>query len=166
MLGNVSLSRKQERFLQALVLAESIVGAAKSVGVAEQTAHRWLKDTLVQAELERLRTLAREAEEREIARIMTTEYAAIHNRVKALNRVAHEAEKPYTNPDTGKVSQLWNSPDHLREWRGLLDDIAKETGGRKPKKEEPPDDTQGMADSLLNKMLAFQQKKLHERPES
>lgn len=161
---NATLLRKQERFLQALVLGESITDAAKTAKISRSQAHRWLNDPLVQAELERLRTAAREAEEREIERIMTTGYAAVHERVKSLNHIAHEAEKPYTDPDTGRVYQLWNSPDHLHEWRGLLDDIAKETGGRikQVAKEVRDSESVGEADSLFNKLAAFKQKKQHE----
>jgi hypothetical protein len=161
MSGNVSLLRKQERFLQALVLGASIVGAAKQADIAERTGHRWLNDPLVQAELERLRTATRAVEEREIATIMTTGYAAVHARVQALDRVAHETEKPYVDELTGKTYQLWSNPERLREWRGLLDDIASETGGRmKTTKKELSGglDVTGSRDDLFNKLKAFADK--------
>lgn len=161
MLQNVSLSRKQERFIQMLVLGESIVDAAKLVGITNQTGHRWLNDPLVQAELERLRTATSTAEEDEIKRIMTTGYAAVHERVKSLDRVARETEKPYLDELTGKTYQLWSNPERLKEWRGLLDDIASETGGRiKTTKKEFSGglDITGARDELFNKLKAFADK--------
>lgn len=165
MLRNVSLSRKQERFLQSLVLGASIVGAAKQAGVTEQTGHRWLNDALVQTELERLRTAAREAEEREIERIMTTGYAAVHERVKGLDATARLIEKSWHDPDGKEIVYQWLTPDKVREWRGCLDDIAAETGGRvkQVKQENTNPDIVGAADSLFNKLAAFQQKKQHDQ---
>jgi hypothetical protein len=163
MLQNVTLSRKQERFLQALTLGESVTDAARAAKVSRVQGHRWLNDPLVQAELERLRTATREAEEREITRIMTTGYAQIHERVKSLNYVAHETEKPYVDEETGKTYQLWSNPDRLHEWRGLLDDIASETGGRvKSSKKEISGDLSvidGSRDDLFNKLKAFADKR-------
>lgn len=164
--GNVSLSRKQERFLQALVLGASIVGAAKQTGIAERTGHRWLADSLVQAELERLRTAAREAEEREIERIMTTGYAAVHERVKGLDAMARLLEKSWYDPERSeKIVFQWLTPDKVREWRGCLDDIARELGERvkQVKQENTNPDIVGAADSLFNKLAAFQQKKQHDQ---
>ncbi len=126
--GNTA--RKQEKFLQCLLLGKSIVDAAKDAGIAERTAHRWLGDPDFQ---EQHRTRAEalvKAEQAEIERIMTTGYAAVHERVKALDKMARELEKPYTSQDTGRTYELRNSPEHVREWRGCLDDISKETGGR------------------------------------
>ena len=76
----------------------------------------------------------REVEEAEIDRIMHEGYAATYKRVQALDRVAREMEKPYVN-DQGKTRQLHYNPERLREWRGILDDIAQETGGRVKKSE-------------------------------
>ena len=166
MLGNVSLSRKQERFLQSLVLGESIVGAAKQAGVTAQTGHRWLADPLVQVELERLRTVAREAEEREIERIMTTGYAAVHERVKGLDATARLLEASWHDPEQkDKIVFQWLTPDKVREWRGCLEDIAAETGGRvkQIKQENTNPDIVGAADSFFNKLAAFQQKKQHDQ---
>lgn len=134
MAGNGNLPRNQEKFLAGLLLGKSIVDAAKASGIAERTAHRYVKDEAFQAERTRRETALREAEEAEIQRILTTGYAAVHERVKALDHQAREMEKPYTG-ETGKVYHLRNSPEHMREWRGLLDDIAKETGGRVKKQE-------------------------------
>lgn len=44
MLGNVSLTPKQGKFLNALLEGKTIVLAAQETGVTEQTAHRWLRD--------------------------------------------------------------------------------------------------------------------------
>ncbi len=43
-----SLTPKQEQFIAALVAGNSIVVAAKAVGIGEKTAHRWLKQPLFQ----------------------------------------------------------------------------------------------------------------------
>jgi hypothetical protein len=48
MLGNVSISPKQERLIEALLSGKTIVDAADACGIAEQTAHRWLKDATFQ----------------------------------------------------------------------------------------------------------------------
>lgn len=127
----MALKRTQERFLQALLLGATIVDAAKEAGVSERTGGRWLaEDTEFQVERARREKDLAEAEEAEIKRILTTGYAAVHERVKALDHMARELEKSYEHPDTGHVYQLRNSPEHVREWRGILDDIAKELGQR------------------------------------
>lgn len=124
------ISRKQERFLSQLLIGQSIADAARQSDTALRTAHRWLNNPAFVAERERRETAIREAEEAEITRIMTTGYAATHERVKALDYQAREMEKPYVSQETGNEYHLRNSPEHMKEWRGLLDDIAKETGGR------------------------------------
>jgi phage terminase small subunit len=43
------LSVKQEQFIAALIAGNSIVVSAKAVGIAEKTAHAWLKKPHVQA---------------------------------------------------------------------------------------------------------------------
>src|SRR5258708_35253969 len=90
--SDVSLSRKQEKLLQELLLGKSIVAAAKQAGIAEQTAHRWLKLPHIQAERERLETELKTAEEQEITRILTTGYALMHKRVEALGKLAFKLE--------------------------------------------------------------------------
>ncbi len=147
----MSITRKQTQFLQGLLLGQTIVAAAAAAGVTFQTAHRWLKLSEVIAERERLETELRQAEEAEIQRIMTTGYAAIHERVKALDHQAREMEQPYVS-ETGKEYFLRNSPDHMREWRGLLDDIAKETGGRVKRQEI---EHSGMIDLLNSEHAAL-----------
>lgn len=64
------------------------------------------------------------------ADILDIEYAQKYERVKALDQQAHETEEPYLDSETGKTYHLCSNPERLREWRGLLDDIAKETNGR------------------------------------
>jgi len=49
MLGNVSLSPKQSKLLSLLLDGQSIVAAAKAVGITQQTAHRWRKEPAFQA---------------------------------------------------------------------------------------------------------------------
>ena len=134
MLENVRLSRKQNILLQALLIGSSIVDAAKVAGVTDQTAHRWLKDPTFKAEKARREAELQQAEQAEIERILTSGYAAIHNRVQSLDKLAREMEAEYTSVK-GKKYGLRNSPDHIREWRGLLDDIAKELGQRVKKTE-------------------------------
>jgi phage terminase small subunit len=48
MSANVSLTPKQERFIDALLEGLTIVAAAEKCGVAEKTAHRWLKQANIQ----------------------------------------------------------------------------------------------------------------------
>lgn len=159
---NVTLSRKQERFLQALILGTSVTDAAETAKVSRGQGHRWLNDPIVQAELERLRTATREAEEREIERIMTTGYAAVHERVKALDSTARLIEASWHDPLKPEVMMYqWLTPDKIREWRGCLDDIASETGGRiKTTKKEVSGglDITGARDELFNKLKAFADK--------
>jgi len=45
---NVSLTPKQERVIGELLQGKTIVDSAKACGVAEQTVHRWLKDSTFQ----------------------------------------------------------------------------------------------------------------------
>jgi hypothetical protein len=45
---NSELSVKQEQFIAALIAGNSIVVAAKAVGIAERTAHNWLKQPAFQ----------------------------------------------------------------------------------------------------------------------
>jgi hypothetical protein len=130
MARNDKVSRKQRKLIQALSLGQSVASAAKANGIAERTAYRWLDLPHIQAERKRLEDELCQAEEAEITRIMTTGYAATHERVKALDYQAREMEKPYVSQETGNEYHLRNSPEHMKEWRGLLDDIAKETGGR------------------------------------
>ena len=134
MAGIGKLSRKQRKLIQSLSLGKSVAEAAKANDIAERTAYRWLDLPHVQAERQRLEDELRQAEEAEITLIMTTGYAAAHERVKALDYQAREMEKPYISPDSGNTYYLRNSPEHMKEWRGLLDDIAKETGGRQSAK--------------------------------
>jgi hypothetical protein len=42
------LSRKQESLIAALLTSSSVAQAAEQVGIAESTAHRWLKDVAFQ----------------------------------------------------------------------------------------------------------------------
>ena len=74
--------------------------------------------------------------EAEIQRALTEGYAAIHERVKALNKMARLIEQSYADPaDEQKTIFPWLTPDKIREWRGCLDDIAKELGHRVKKQE-------------------------------
>lgn len=129
MAENGGLSRNQERFLQALLLGQKVGEAATFAGVSERTATRWMQDSLLQSERTRREQELAEAEQAEIQRILTSGYAAVHNRVQALDQLARDLEKPYTSK-TGKVYRLADNPEKVREWRACLDDIAKELGQR------------------------------------
>lgn len=87
-------------------------------------------DAAIYAEQERNAAILRQLEQDEIERILTTDYAAKHERVKALARMAHTVEKSFIDEETQDVNFKFMSPDKLREWRGMLDDIAKELGDR------------------------------------
>jgi hypothetical protein len=136
MMVNDGFSRKQERFLQGLLLGKSIVESAKFAEISEPTATRWMRDPLIQAEKKRREDELAAQEQAEIQRILTTGYAAIHNRVKDLDRMAHLIEQSWHNTqEPEKIVWQWMTPDKLREWRGMLDDIAKELGQRVKKQE-------------------------------
>lgn len=135
---NVGLKPVQEKFIALFLQGMKIGEAAQQCGVTNATASRWLDNPGIQAEIERRQSAIREAaeqtEQAEIERILTTGYAAIHNRVQALGRMAdlieqswHEQVEP-GQPE--KIVWQWVTPDKLREWRGCLDDIAKELGQR------------------------------------
>lgn len=86
-------------------------------------------DAKLQAEQEERERVLREIEAAEIERIMTTGYAAVHERVKGLDEMARLIKKSWLN-DEGEIVYQWLSPDKVREYRGCLDDIAKELGQR------------------------------------
>lgn len=92
-------------------------------------------DAMLYAEKERRASILRQIEEQEIQRILTTDYATKHERIKALAKMAHTVEKSFIDADTQEVTYKFMTPDKLREWRGMLDDIAKELGDRTIKKE-------------------------------
>jgi len=140
MLKNVGLKPIQEKFIALFLQGMKIGEIAQQCDITEVTASRWLKNPVIQAEIERRQTAIREAaeqtEQAEIQRILTSGYAAIHNRVQDLDRMARLIEKSWQDPDDPeKIIFQWLSPDKLREWRGCLDDIAKELGQRIKKQE-------------------------------
>src|SRR5581483_8007794 len=91
---NARLSRKQVQLLQGLVLGQTLTATCAAIGINEKTGYRWLRLPLVQAERERLENEIRQTEEQEITRIMTTGYAAVHERVKALDYQARRWKSP------------------------------------------------------------------------
>ena len=137
MARNGTLSRKQQQLIQALALGQSIVAAAEAIGVSKRTAHRWLELPIVQSERTRLEDELRQAEEQEITRIMTTGYAAVHKRIEALSAMADLIKASFIDEDEGekKIKFAWVTPDKIREFRGCMDDIAKELGQRVKKTE-------------------------------
>lgn len=150
-------------------MGQSIVAAAKHAGINETTAHRWLKDPVIQAERTRREAALAEVEKAEIERIMTSGYAAVHHRIEALDRLARQMEEPYVNELNGRVYHLRNSPEHIREWRGLLSDIADELGQRiKQIKQDSKVSVEvtGAKDALFNKIAAHATKADDQRTES
>lgn len=93
-------------------------------------------DAMLQAEAEERAARLRELEAAEIERVMTSGYALLHNRVSGLDAMARLIEKSWLdeNAEAG-VNFKWLSPDKIREYRGCLDDIAKELGARTKKTE-------------------------------
>lgn len=69
-------------------------------------------------------------EQAEIERILKTGYARMEARVQALDTWAKHIETTMLDPNTKEINPKWMAPDKLREWRGMLDDIAKELGHR------------------------------------
>ena len=103
----------------------------------KKRAEQYDADQQSQAE-ERRRVIAA-IEQAEIERIMTSDYALIHKRIEGLNRTAQLVEASFLEKDkeTGeeKINFAWVTPDKIREYRGCLDDIAKELGQRVKKTE-------------------------------
>lgn len=158
MAGNGRISRKQERFLEQLLLGCSIVDAAASCDVAERTARRWVKGPVFCAARTAREEEIRAAEQAELDRILSSGYAVMERRVEALNKLARHMEEPYVQQETGKTYHLRNSPDHVREWRGLLDDIASELGQRVKKTKTEHSgalDVTGARDALFEKLEMF-----------
>lgn len=165
MAGNGRISRKQERFLDAVLLGRSIVDAAALCDVAERTARRWVADPVFVAARTAREDEIRAKERAELDRILTCGYAVMERRVEALNKLAKHLEEPYVQPETGKTYELRNSPDHVREWRGCLDDIAQELGQRVKKTKTEHSgalDVTGARDALFDKLEAFA--KAHSEP--
>lgn len=134
------LSPKQEQCLLLHLQGLTVVEIAERCQVNRVTASRWLNHPLVQAEIARrqnaMREAAEQAEQAEIQRILTSGYAAIHNRVQDLDRMARLIEQSWHDTEEpDKIIWQWLTPDKLREWRGMLDDIAKELGQRIKKQE-------------------------------
>ncbi len=94
-------------------------------------------DAHLQAEQEARAALLREIEAAEIERIMTTGYALKHKRIQGLAEMARQIKKSFREDgkETGAIIYQWLTPDKVREYRGCLDDIAKELGERVSKKE-------------------------------
>jgi hypothetical protein len=89
--GNERLSKtlqgRQERFLAALMASSSVSEAAKTVGIAESTARRWLGQPSVR---ESYRELRREAVEGAMASVQATTAAA----ALTLRRLLHPDMPP------------------------------------------------------------------------
>jgi hypothetical protein len=66
---NCSLSRKQSRFLRALLVGKKIVDASKDAGISERCAYYWLKDPVFVAERTRCEAELSRIEMEEITRL-------------------------------------------------------------------------------------------------
>lgn len=92
-------------------------------------------DAMLQAEAEERAKALRDLEAAEIEKIMTSGYALIHNRVQGLDQMARDIRESMIDPETKEINPKWVYPDKIREYRGCLDDIAKELGARVKKTE-------------------------------
>jgi len=92
-------------------------------------------DDYLEAERKKREAILFQLEQDEIERILTTGYAAMHERIKGLDRMAKVLEDSFIDPDTREVNYKFLNPDKVREYRGCLDDIAKELGARIKKAE-------------------------------
>lgn len=92
-----------------------------------------------QAQAEERRRVLLEIEQAEIERILTTGYALMHKRIEGLSKMAELVELSFLEKDKetneAKINFAWVTPDKIREYRGCLDDIAKELGHRIKKSE-------------------------------
>ncbi len=91
-------------------------------------------DTMLQAKAEENYQKLKEFEAAEIARIMSTGYALKHERIQGLDKMARLVETSFRD-EHGTMIFQWLTPDKIREYRGCLDDIAKELGDRVSRKE-------------------------------
>jgi hypothetical protein len=82
-----TLAARQERFLAALMASNSLAEAARTVGIAETTARRWLAQPPVR---EQYRALRREAVESTMAQVQASTAAA----AVTLRRLLHTDMPP------------------------------------------------------------------------
>jgi phage terminase small subunit len=88
MSGNVSLTPKQVQFIDALLGGMTIVAASEQCGIAEKTAHRWLKQADIQVVYE---------EERK--RLLNHSFTALQLKFdKAVKTLDRHMEAPKTIP--------------------------------------------------------------------
>lgn len=93
-------------------------------------------DANQQAQAEERRRALLELEQAEIERILTTGYALMHKRIEGLAEMADLIKKSFIDENAEeKINFAWVTPDKIREYRGCLDDIAKELGQRIKKNE-------------------------------
>jgi hypothetical protein len=97
-----------------------------------------LYDMHQQAEEQRRLEALIELEQAEKERILSEGYALMYKRVAGLGRMAEAIEKSFED-DQGKINYAWlaarGAADRLREYRGMLADIAAEIGDRVKKSE-------------------------------
>lgn len=117
----------------------------KSVSICNRwsSLHQWV--ARAQAYDQHLEDIAQEAKEAEIKRVLSEGYAQMHERVRELNAVAgkirgwvdeeakvwiEKREEITTENATIVKTELKFNQALFQEFRGFLDDLAKEVGGR------------------------------------
>lgn len=92
-------------------------------------------DDMLRKEQEENASKLRQIEQDEREKILTSGYALLHKRIEALDKMASIIEDTMRDDKKNIVAQ-WVTPDKVREYRGCLDDIAKELGERQKTKLE------------------------------
>lgn len=97
-----------------------------------------LYDQHQQAEEQRRLEALLELEQKEKERVLSEGYALMYKRVAGLARMAEAIEKSFQD-EQGQINYAWlaarGAADRLREYRGMLADIAAEIGDRVKKAE-------------------------------
>lgn len=62
--------------------------------------------------------------------IMSEGYALVYERIKALGDMAKTIDWSMRDPESKEYNAKWIDADKINQWRGVLDDIAKELGQR------------------------------------
>ena len=125
-------------------------------------------DTHLRTEEEAKANRLKQLEEEEEARLLSAGYARKARRIEQLTILFDDLKASYHKPEAegGEIVYQWLTPDKVREMRGCLDDIARELNERARQiKQEVTNRDEGAAESLFNKLAAFQ-KKLDERSQS
>jgi hypothetical protein len=147
---NGTLSRNQERFLQALLLGKSIADSYKHAGISKSTAFRWIEEPVFVAERKRRESELARLEQEEITRVLTSGYALMHRRVEALDKLSKKLEAYMedehniwlpdvksigTGPTAERVDLVQFNDRLISEYRATFADLASELGQRVKKQE-------------------------------